>query len=658
MPSLSCIRALTLAMALTGFHAGWAQQKIIIPKAERLSMIQRLEKELSDLQKKPVSFERDTLIFRKLDTLHVQKTQLDHNNQSTVSTQMAMTDSLMQMANRHQWKEGQLFALHYLASVLRHTSKKDSAYALSLSIEKECEQQQLPYLQAWVLLDLGATLIYRNNPMASEINRGVFFVNKALAIGNAHSYWDVIHKANGYLAGAYMGKKQYQKALYYFERQVPLFRKHGPINLGYYNESTNTAYLGILSLYLDDVVAANRWFDRYNQLYRSGYGAYSDYIYHTVFLEYCNYYLQKQRYQEALLYAQKYANILPERPLDDHVSHYERLYTIYSKLGNYEKALENHVKMATLKDSLKEEALSVKFQEIESEYELEKKENQIASLQKQQFKEANAQQKAVITGLVLFLIVMIAIITLLLRSNRLRKDNAQYRLQLLQTQKDAASLLIQTQETERQRIAADLHDDLGGTLATLRRHLDDARRQLHDPRDHQLFDRLEPLIHKSAKDLRRISHNLMPPEFARLGLAGAIEQLVAAIPPYPTHFELVVGGQPWPLPHETQLNLYRIVSELVHNIIKHAQATRTTVELLYFPEHLTLLVEDNGKRVPTAKNTNKMEGIGVKNSRLRAEYMGATIRWEAEAGGTCVILELPYIKVPAHEPRTWSGLSL
>lgn len=228
------------------------------------------------------------------------------------------------------------------------------------------------------------------------------------------------------------------------------------------------------------------------------------------------------------------------------------------------------------------------------------------------------------------------------RFNDLAKERQLFLSELM----DSKNQIIQTQESERQRIAADLHDDLGGTLATIRRLIADIRQNLKDPRVAKDFELLEPLIQKSGDDLRRISHNLMPPEFAHLGLANALQQFVQAIPQKPTHFEFLISGEERKLPIDIEVNLYRIVSELVQNILKHAQATRAAVQLIYFDDLLTITVEDNGIGNHLINKSSEIpevsSGIGLKNSKLRAEYIGATLRMEASAGGTLVILEIPY----------------
>ncbi|UFH52898.1 7TM diverse intracellular signaling domain-containing protein [Spirosoma sp. KNUC1025] len=215
------------------------------------------------------------------------------------------------------------------------------------------------------------------------------------------------------------------------------------------------------------------------------------------------------------------------------------------------------------------------------------------------------------------------------------------RLQLEVQNRQLQADVIQTQESERQRIAADLHDDLGGTLATIRRKIGDARQRFQHTAARETFDELDPLIQKSSDDLRRIAHHLMPPEFSRLGLCSALEQFVLSIPNQPTHFEFLVTGNERKLPVDLELNVYRIVSELIQNILKHAKAKRASVQLLYYGDRLCVVIEDDGVGF-VAKKGKKSAGIGLINSNLRATYIGATLRRETGEGGTMILLELPY----------------
>lgn len=240
------------------------------------------------------------------------------------------------------------------------------------------------------------------------------------------------------------------------------------------------------------------------------------------------------------------------------------------------------------------------------------------------------------------LLLLVGLLALLLYSAQLRKRKVETELRLAREREDADLRIIQTQEAERQRIAADLHDDLGGTLATLRRRLVDIGQYLHEPDGLRAFDALQPLIQKSSDDLRRIAHNLMPPEFARIGLRAALEQLMRSQPSQPTRFSFVTSGTEQRLATDTELNAYRIVSELIQNIGKHAQANRAAMQLLYHTDHLTITVEDDGLGSLAVSPVDEPVGIGLKNSNLRAEYIGATLWRDVSEGGTLVVLTVPY----------------
>ena len=229
---------------------------------------------------------------------------------------------------------------------------------------------------------------------------------------------------------------------------------------------------------------------------------------------------------------------------------------------------------------------------------------------------------------------------------KLLRDQKQALLAVGILKRQQAEAIIQTQETERQRLAADLHDDLGGTLATIRRRLSDIRQRLRDPQAAQEMDALEPLIQKSGHDLRRIAHNLMPPEFERIGLRHALQQFIASQPTRPTRFSFIVAGGEQKLPLDTELNIYRIVSELVQNIHKHAQARQAAVQLLYYDNYLSISVEDDGVGSRVVKSEIEDRGIGLKNSSFRAEYIGAKLSREVSASGTLILLDVPFVITP------------
>jgi signal transduction histidine kinase len=623
------------------------------PAFAQMMVPDSLFQEFKTAKARPQALERDSLMVSLLFEL------IQHMHPIVG---IPWNDSLRIYANQLNNQHGLLLHQLCVGDSLNLRANFEKGTKLLLSTTQNLEKGGYWAHAAFGYLRIGATEDYLHQSNSLNVDP-LFYYDKALRLAERSELDDILVQVMGYIADYHLQKKEYKRVIenQLKAQQIILSKKASRAFKHYWSVvfTLGTAYLK-----LGEEAKARRYLEKSLQLLHSP--GKKPYLHYTVHINLAAYLFEKSRFQESLSEL-----TLAEQALDEwntkqkladadryRASLYDLYYQTYKSMGDLNKALYYLEKVLAQKELNLKNEVNRQYLELFEKYKAEESAFKIRELENRSLQESNQQRQQLNVFLLVISALLLGMVVLALWTRKIEVEKNKAKVKLLQTKKDAASLLIQTQETERQRIAADLHDDLGGTLATLRRHLDDARRQLHDPRDHQLFDRLEPLIHKSAKDLRRISHNLMPPEFTRLGLAGAIEQLVAAIPPYPTHFELVVGGQPWPLPHETQLNLYRIVSELVHNIIKHAQATRTTVELLYYPDHLTLLVEDNGKGILLDKNMNMNEGIGLKNSRLRAEYLGATIRWEAAAGGTCVVLELPYTQASDHEARIQPGLSL
>lgn len=190
--------------------------------------------------------------------------------------------------------------------------------------------------------------------------------------------------------------------------------------------------------------------------------------------------------------------------------------------------------------------------------------------------------------------------------------------------------IIETQENERQRLAQDLHDDLGATLAMLN----------SKGKKEEFSVENQSLIEKAIKDLRSISRNLLPADFEAFGLISSIEKYLKSLNEQQTvAFTFINFGERRPLKHETELNIYRIVTELSNNVMKHSRAKNATVQLIYHTNHLFVSVEDDGKGLEISQNNL---GIGLKNVISRIEYLQAKVL-ELGTGPSCsFVFEVPY----------------
>jgi len=144
-------------------------------------------------------------------------------------------------------------------------------------------------------------------------------------------------------------------------------------------------------------------------------------------------------------------------------------------------------------------------------------------------------------------------------------------------------------------------------------------------------------------EVRRISHDLRPTLLDDLGLAIALEQLLAD---FGTRTGLMVGVRiepvDRPLPENAALTLFRIAQEALTNIERHARASQVDVSLNEEGDVLRLIISDNGIGFNADGSSHRRQhGIGLRNMRERIEYLGGIFRIESQPGNTTLIVKLP-----------------
>jgi signal transduction histidine kinase len=220
-----------------------------------------------------------------------------------------------------------------------------------------------------------------------------------------------------------------------------------------------------------------------------------------------------------------------------------------------------------------------------------------------------------------------------------------YRVRQLQAlnaaRADFTRRLIDSQERERRRIALELHDSLGQSLAVIRNR---ALMSLDKPDEHQrLLDQMREISEASASALqeaREIAHNLHPGQIEHLGLPAALNTLIESIRGGSSiQFETKIEEPQTAVSRDEAINIYRIAQESLSNVIKHSQADRVVVALYETKGHLYFTVEDNGRGIPAAKTDG---GLGLKGIRERAQIINADLQIESSSGrGTRLTFTLP-----------------
>ena len=201
--------------------------------------------------------------------------------------------------------------------------------------------------------------------------------------------------------------------------------------------------------------------------------------------------------------------------------------------------------------------------------------------------------------------------------------------------------LVTTREEERRRLRRDLHDGLGPQLASLSLKADTARNLVaSDPAAvDRLLTEVKSQTQDAISDIRRLVHGLRPPALDQLGLAGALREQATALSGNGGVQIVVAAPDDLPtLPAAVEVAAYRIVTEALTNVVRHAGAHRCTVWLCLDADALNLAVDDDGAGLPA----DYRSGVGLASMRERAEELGGVCRIEPRAeGGTRVAARLP-----------------
>jgi signal transduction histidine kinase len=232
--------------------------------------------------------------------------------------------------------------------------------------------------------------------------------------------------------------------------------------------------------------------------------------------------------------------------------------------------------------------------------------------------------------------IVILSFALIYSFNYYKTNHYELSISLANEQFNSGERLLQSQQSEQQRIARDLHDELGGNLAAMKMTL-----QRLDQQDEKVI-LLNYLVDTTSKNARNIAHNLMPPEFENTTLPELLERYFLRLnTDEKTQYNFYCSGANNHFSKQQELMIYRIVLELANNITKHAAATEADLQLVYNDTHLEIIVEDDGHGFDLAKCK---DGIGIKSIRARADYLNGKINIDTGFEGTTIIIQIPYIQ--------------
>ncbi len=308
-----------------------------------------------------------------------------------------------------------------------------------------------------------------------------------------------------------------------------------------------------------------------------------------------------------------------------------------SAAGNFEQAFEYKSKFLVISDRLLNEKLGTQIKELQTKYDHQKKEKIILEQQLQ-----IAKRNYLIGGIAGLFILGGMLVFSYQKRNKLKQEK-RLQMEIIHQQDLATKAIINAEEKERKRIAYDLHDGVGQMMSAAKMNLSsfESRIVFSDEGEKKAFDKIISLVDESCKEVRNVSHNMMPNALLKSGLSSAVKEFIDKIDNSLLKVNLHAEGLNERLDGNVETVLYRVIQECVNNVIKHSKANTLDVSLIKDYDGIAVTIEDNGLGFDTLMK-EKFAGIGLKNIITRIEYLKGTVDFDSSPGnGTLVAIHVP-----------------
>lgn len=327
------------------------------------------------------------------------------------------------------------------------------------------------------------------------------------------------------------------------------------------------------------------------------------------------------------------------------ILYYNQEANLYEEVGDFEKAYRSFQTFKSLNDSVYNSEKSAQIAEMQTKYETEKKELEIQNLSQQnQIQELAIQRKnGLILGGVAVVFLLLILTYFFVSQLRAKQKQRMAEAVLIERDKGIAAMFKGIEE-ERKRIAQDLHDGVGQQLSGLKLSMSHLQSTVvkEGSKENEAFQLLVSKLDNTCKEVREISHQMMPKALIENGVLSAIEDMLentlvgTGVNYNLEHYQLKER-----LPENIELTLFRICQELINNTLKHAKATEIVVQLIKSKKNVVLIVEDNGQGFDQKQSS---DGIGLLNLTSRLNTINGEVSYESSPGsGTSATVRIPLV---------------
>lgn len=353
-------------------------------------------------------------------------------------------------------------------------------------------------------------------------------------------------------------------------------------------------------------------------------------------------YTRQGKYENA---KQVMLQILQEPTLpfaSNRILHYYELAGTYNKLGDFSKAYKWSDKALLLLDSTSEARIKTDINELEIKYQAAEKQKKIALLSAEKTHalltlKNNRLYSWLLAGACLFLFILVLFIFFYYKSQK--KLAGQKVIELEQKQQiELVKAMLNAEESERNRLAKDLHDGLGSMLAGIKISLSAWAKEKGPKTKDAELQQIVAQLDGSVTELRHIARNMMPQTLMLYGLEAALKELCESVMRNNLSLQFEAISLEKTIPLNAQITIYRIAQEILANVIKHANATSILFQCSQNQHRFYLTAEDNGCGFDSAAAKT---GMGISNIKNRVAHLNGKIELHSKPGeGTTINIEL------------------
>lgn len=533
------------------------------------------------------SIKNDSLAIRSLELIA-------QNKKLTVQLQLELNRRIISRANALQ--------------------KYDKAIAIGNKSLVMASKNKLDSLEAVFNKYLGISYYYMDQKRTS-----VPYFEKAIVLAQKNNLWELEANCNNNIGGALTDIQEYKLAEPYLLKSISMMKSHG-------NDNTPTTLntYRVLARFYSESGKPEKAEELYLSLIKKSKEILDTALLSDNLLFYSEILTRRGEFDKAVNMSSEALELIRKRKKHHELQGALTIHALnLSKAGKYKEAYDLIEESKLLMRNTFSKDLEKQVSEVEVKYNTAqlKQEKEIAEIK------AKEQQRIYLFSMAVLVILAGSGIYIWNQ----RKNNKQKIIlaaELAEAEKQRFKEVIETEEKERSRIAQELHDGLGQLLSTARLNvagLEDAV----DEEDQPDLERSLKIIDEACMEIRHISHNMMPSALIRLGLIPAITELVHNINSakgikinFTTNLNTSLGTS-------IDITIYRVIQEILNNMIKHAKADLIIMNIEKKEANLAIMMKDNGIGFDT-KELKKSKGMGWKNIFSRVSMLNGSIKLESE----------------------------